>query len=135
MARLIRLGVEVEGEHVACFRSDGLIISTPTGSTAYCVSAGGPLMDISLDVYCVTPICPFLNNFRPLVLPSSHRLTATIDEQAAEVFLTRDGQSVIHLEHGDRVTVGRAEHGLLLVAEPHMSYLRKLRIKGFFEER
>lgn len=135
MARLVRLSVHAGGEFVSSFRADGLIVATPTGSTAYCVSAGGPLLAPGLEVFCVVPICPFLNDFRPLVLPSSADLTIIAEEEAAEVYLTCDGQCVFRLRPGDRITCSRAEHGLAFVDIPGATWLGTLRAKGFFTER
>jgi NAD+ kinase len=79
LARLVRLSVLYQGGDVAELRSDGLIVSTPFGSTAYCVSAGGPLVHPDLSAYCITAICPFLNRFSPLVLPTEHRLAIRVE--------------------------------------------------------
>ncbi|MHC1701096.1 MAG: NAD(+)/NADH kinase [Humidesulfovibrio sp.] len=135
LARLIRLLVLRDGERVGAMRSDGLIISTPTGSTAYGFSAGGPLVHPEMEALCLTPVCPFLNNFRPVVLPASGEICVVVEEQAGEVRLSVDGQRSFALEPGDVVHVRRAPDDLLLAETDGTSYFAKLASKGFFTER
>jgi len=135
MARLIRLSVSRGAEHVGTMRADGLIISTPTGSTAYGSSAGGPLVYPEMQAFCLTPVCPFLNTFSPMVLPSDEPLTVAVDEHRAEVRLTVDGQRAFSLESGDEVRVRRSPQDLLLARTGGGSYFAKLASKGFFTQR
>lgn len=135
LARLIRLLVERDGERVGAMRSDGLIISTPTGSTAYGFSAGGPLVHPEMEALCLTPVCPFLNNFRPVVLPSTGGISVVVEDQAGEVRLSVDGQRSFALEPGDVVLVRRSPDDLLLAETDSASYFAKLASKGFFTER
>ncbi len=134
LARLTPLHLAVDGEEVAVVRSDGLIVSTPTGATGYGVSAAGPLLHPALGVYCVTAICPFMREFHPLVLPAEAALDITVLESAAEVFLTLDGQDGLKLRSGDRIEVRRAARGFSIVRLEGSSYFAKLRAKGFVRE-
>ena len=135
LARLIRLLVLRNGERVGAMRSDGLIVSTPTGSSAYGFSAGGPLVHPEMEALCLTPVCPFLNNFRPVVLPSTGEVGVVVEEQGGEVRLSVDGQRSFALEPGDVVRVSRAPDDLVLAETNGTSYFAKLACKGFFTER
>jgi len=133
VARLIELEVEYGGERVCRVRADGAVISTPTGSTAYCVSAGGPLIHPDLDVFCFTPVCPFLNDFRPLVVPASRSMTVTVDDKS-DIFLTADGQELFSLNQSDAIVISRAPGGFVMVDRRGDSYFERLRRKGFVKD-
>ncbi|MDQ7833491.1 MAG: NAD(+)/NADH kinase [Desulfovibrionaceae bacterium] len=135
MARLVELRLEYGGEFVCDLRADGLIVATPTGATAYCVSAGGPLVHPDLDAYCVTPVCPFQTDLRPMVLPAGAPIAVTTLDPGADMHLTTDGQEGFPLRAGDRIQVTRAEHGITLVTLREDSYFEKLRRKGFVGQR
>ena len=135
LARLVNLDVCFGSHHLVNLRADGLIVSTPTGSTAYSVSAGGPLVYPDLDLFVITPISPFLQNFQPMVLPFGSPLYIEVDQNNAEVFLTQDGQRGITLLAGDRVEVTRASTGLRLMYSRNFSYIAKLKAKGFIRDR
>lgn len=131
LARLVRLSLFAGGEHISSLRADGLIVSTPSGSTAYCVSAGGPILHQEIAAYCVTPVCPFLNDFRPLVLPARVGLSIRVEESTGEVWLTEDGQAALPLVAGDLVEVARAPRDLLVAETGAVSYFSTLKDKGF----
>ena len=135
MARLIRLGVSRAGEVVGSMRADGLIISTPTGSTAYGNSAGGPLVYPEMQAFCLTPVCPFLNTFSPMVLPCDETIEVAVEEQRGEVRQTIDGQRSFALAQGDVVRVRRSECDLVMAHTGGDSYFAKLASKGFFTQR
>lgn len=135
LARLIRLAVKYGGETVGAMRADGLIVSSPTGSTAYGFSAGGPLVHPDMQALCLTPVCPFLNNFRPVVLPADRELCITVEEPRGEVRLSVDGQRSYPLEPGDRVCVRKCPDDLLLAQTSGTTYFARLANKGFFTER
>ncbi|GFK92692.1 NAD kinase [Fundidesulfovibrio magnetotacticus] len=135
MARLIKVGVVFGGERLGGFRADGMVAATPTGATAYSMSAGGPLVHPELQVLTLTPICPFLCDFRPMVLPTDRPLDLGVEEATAEVVLTCDGQATFDLRQGDWVRVRRAPYCLNLVAVGRHSYFGKLLDKGFIRER
>jgi len=134
LARLIRLGLGLNGEPPSSVRADGLVISTPTGSTAYSVSSGGPVVHPGLHVFGVTPICPLQHSFRPMVFPGDATLTVHVEE-SSEVYLTLDGQNCFRVLEGDRVLVTGARRGVFFVEPRKPSYFRKLKAKGFMGER
>lgn len=133
LARLIKLDLFLGGERLGALRSDGVIIATPNGSTAYSISAGGPVLHKELMVFSVTPICPFLNNFRPIVFPGDTELEIEVVEDRAEVFLTQDGQIGYRLRHGDRLKITRRQPGPMFVESPEVGYIRRLRAKEVLE--
>ena len=129
LARIIDLRIEVDGRLVARYRSDGLIVATPTGSTAYNLSAGGPIAYPSLPVALLTPICPHTLNHRPLVVPDSSRIEITLETRREEVYLTLDGQEGMALEYNDRVRVHSSPHKASLVRISGRSFYDSLRSK------
>ncbi len=130
LARLIRLALSFDGEFVAGMRADGLVVSTPTGATAYGFSAGGPLIHPDLEVLSLTPVCPFLNSIKPLVLPAGGTLSILVEE-AGDVNLSEDGQRAVPLAAGDEVLVRRSPHDLILADLGETGYFSRLRSKGF----
>jgi NAD+ kinase len=108
LARIIELTLQVDGHLIARFRSDGLIISTPTGSTAYNLSAGGPIVNPLLPVAVLTPICPHALSMRPIVVPDAAPIEVTLETQREEVYLTLDGQEGTSLGFGDTVSITRS---------------------------
>lgn len=135
MARLIRVEANYAGERIGSFRADGMVVSTPTGATAYSMSAGGPLVHPDLQTMTLTPICPFLCDLRPMVFPTDRPLDLQVQESSSEVMLTCDGQAMFPLQAGDWVRVRRAERQLKLVSVGGFSYIRKLQEKGFIRDR
>ncbi|WP_243312850.1 NAD(+)/NADH kinase [Fundidesulfovibrio agrisoli] len=135
MARLIRVTISYGGERLGTFRADGMVVSTPTGATAYSMSAGGPLVHPDLHTLTLTPICPFLCDLRPIVLPTDRYLDINVEEASADAVLTCDGQTAFPLLPGDWVRVRRAPKPLRLAAVGRHSYFRKLLDKGFIRER
>jgi NAD+ kinase len=135
IAKLIRLWARTEfapGEFadLGCYRSDGLIIATPTGSTAYSMAAGGPIVDPEMEAKIVSPICPFTLSSRPLVLPSRQLLLVSVDkEQRSGVLLTIDGQDTLELEPGDTITIRHYPHYARLITAGHSAYYSALREK------
>lgn len=130
-ARVIRLAVRVgeDGEEVGAYSADGLILSTPTGSTAYSLSAGGAIVAPSMECLLATPICPHTLAVRPLVLPADTRIEVEIREPSAEVVLTVDGQEGEALVPGDRLIVSRGDATVPLVRFPGQSFFSTLRRK------
>ncbi len=129
-SRLIDLSVWVGDEFLTRVKGDGLIVATPTGSTAYNLAAGGPIVEPSVDALVVTPIAPHTLTNRPIVIPaaSAVRVRPHIDERD-EVFVTFDGQAGYQLAAGDEVAACRAERPLLLVRPSTRSYFEVLREK------
>lgn len=135
LARIISLETYVEGDYVTTFRCDGLIISTPTGSTAYSLSAGGPIVHPSLHAVVLTPICPHMLANRPLVIPDDVTAEVVLASEKEDVFLTLDGQEGFPLHHQDVVEVKRAERTIPLVRSPKRNYFELLRTKLKWGER
>lgn len=129
LARIVELCLEVDGHHLTTFRADGLIFSTPTGSTAYNLSAGGPICHPSLECIVVTPICSFALSNRPLLLSPHMTLELTLGQRAQEITLTCDGQVGLELQPGDRVTIRRSPQAVRLVQSPFKEYFEILRTK------
>jgi NAD+ kinase len=134
LARLVNLELCVDGQRLGLVRADGLIISTPIGSTGYAVSAKGPLVHPQLDVVSITPICPFLREFHPLVLPASSVISIQIRENTADVYLTLDGQEGVALAVGDRVEITRSGTDFPIVWLDASSYFARLKSKGFLRD-
>ncbi len=127
-ARLIELEARVDGKSIGAYRADGLVVSTPTGSTAYNLSAGGPLVDPGVDAMIITPICPHTLTQRPLVI--SDRSTVEVQLGSGEdVRLTLDGQVDCPLGEGDGIRVTRAPHPVRFVRPPDRDHFETLRTK------
>ncbi len=135
LARMIDLTLTVNGEFVSDFKADGLIVSTPTGSTAYSLAAGGPIVYPRVSAFLVTPICPHTLTNRPLVVPDTARIEVTFVGPGEPVTLTLDGQVGIAIEPGDRVEIARAKQRLRLVRAPERTYYQILRDKLKWGER
>ena len=135
LARIIDLETTINGEYLSTFRSDGLIISTPTGSTAYNLSAGGPIVYPSLHTIIITPICPHTLTIRPIIIPDDVKIRALLKSRNEEVTLTLDGQQGFTLEFEDVVEVGKAEGRILLIKSPYRHYFELLREKLKWGER
>jgi NAD+ kinase len=129
LSRIIELTLEIDGNLIARYRSDGLIISTPTGSTAYSLSAGGPVVNPLLPVAVLTPICPHALSLRPMVVPASSRMQVTLETDREEVFLTLDGQEGTSLNRGDAVVVSQGSASVHLVRLGAHAFYENLRRK------
>jgi NAD+ kinase len=134
MSRIIRLEVAVDDEFATGYRADGLIISTPTGSTAYCLSAGGPIVFPTMDAVVLTPICSHTLTNRPIVLPASQRIEVTLVTDQ-DVMLTADGQVGFALKPWDTVEIRRASSRIRLLRPPHKHFISVLRTKLKWGER
>jgi NAD+ kinase len=129
LARIIEIDVTLNELHVNRFRSDGLIVSTPTGSTAYNLSAGGPIVYPSMDAVVLTPICPFTLTNRPIVMPDDSEISLELVNNSGEVVLTLDGQIGHEMESGDFVKIRKSETSFNLVSPPNRNYFDVLRNK------
>ncbi|MCP4869955.1 MAG: NAD(+) kinase [Proteobacteria bacterium] len=129
LAQVISLETRVGGSFVSSYRADGMIVSTPTGSTAYGLAAGGPIIEPSTNVILVAPICPHILTNRPLVIGASSDVECILVEGKGEVYLTIDGQEGFPLQRGDRVRVVRAEHAARLVHAASRDFYEILRTK------
>lgn len=135
LARIVDLAVFVEQEYVTTYRADGLIVCTPTGSTAYGLSAGGPILFPSMRAIILVPICPHTLTDRPLVLPEEVRVQVALESQNEDVYLTLDGQVGFPLRYRDLVEVRRADREITLIVSPKKSYYEILRSKLKWGER
>ncbi|HSJ24009.1 MAG TPA: NAD(+)/NADH kinase [Longimicrobiales bacterium] len=131
LARVIRLAVHVgpEEHEVGTYTADGIILSTPTGSTAYSLSAGGPIVAPTMDCIIATPICPHTLVVRPLVLPSDTEIMVTPLSDDDEVVLTVDGQDGAELRAGDQVVVRRSDRSIRIVRFQDQNFFETLRRK------
>ena len=136
LSRMIELSVSVSGVFVTRVKADGLIIASPTGSTAYNLAAGGPIVHPSVEALILTPIAPHTLTNRPIVIPASTLVEVVPHvSDGDEVFITYDGQAGYPLRHGDIVRVTRSERMLRLVKAPARSYFEVLREKLKWGER
>lgn len=130
VARIIEMRVSVAGLFVSTFRGDGLIVATPTGSTAYNLSAGGPIIYPTMGAVVITPICPHMLTNRPIVLPDELDIEISLaTPDAKDIYLTLDGQEGFELTDRDRVCVRKSEERVLLVQSPEKNYFDVLRNK------
>ena len=129
LARMIELELAIGGNFVCRYRADGLIVATPTGSTAYSLSAGGPIVHPSVESFLITPICPHTLSDRPVVVRDSSCIELKLSGNTESVFLTLDGQRGIPLQPTDLVRASRAKELLKLIQPPRKSYFEILRSK------
>jgi NAD+ kinase len=134
MSRLVSLATTLDGEPVTSYLADGLIIATPTGSTAYNLAAGGPILPPWQGAFVITPICPHTLTNRPLVVPSRSTIGVIMSQEARGIMLTVDGQWVHPLLPGDRVEISKAQAGLKLFRSSK-NYFTILRSKMKWGER
>src|SRR5882757_4157555 len=129
LARMIDLELLIDGEFVCRYRVDGLIVATPTGSTAYSLSAGGPIVHPSVESWVITPICPHTLSDRPVVVRDSSSIEVHLSGDTESVFLTLDGQTGIPMQAADVVRMRRAAERLRLIQPAQKSYFEILRNK------
>ena len=133
IAKIIKLHVYTnlpEAMSLGQYYSDGLIMATPTGSTAYSVAAGGPILDPEMEALILNPICPFTLSYRPMVLPANETLMVEVElKQRSGVLLTVDGQVTVPLEPGDRVYVSRSPWPGILIASDRTVFYHALKTK------
>ncbi len=130
LARIIDLDVSINDEFLTTFRADGLIISTPTGSTAYNLSAGGPILYPTMETFVLTPICPFTLTNRPILFPDSAVIQIKMGKESEQtVVLTFDGQVGFDLLHEDRLRICKSREKIILFKPPDHSYFKILRTK------
>ena len=129
LARIIELETSVDQAYLTTFRADGLVISIPTGSTGYSLSAGGPIVYPSLQSIIITPICPHTMTNRPIIVPKEATINVTLCSADQEVFLTLDGQVGFKMELRDRVEIKKGEGFVKLIKSPSRSYFEVLRQK------
>jgi NAD+ kinase len=126
---MIEIELFIDGSYVCKYRADGLIVATPTGSTAYSLSAGGPIVHPNVGAFLLTPICPHTLSDRPIVVQDSCTIELKLTAEAESVYLTLDGQTGIELHPQDQVRISRAPQPLKLIQPPQKSYYEILRNK------
>ena len=135
LARMIDLDAHVDSQFVCAYKVDGLIVSTPTGSTAYSLSAGGPIIFPSVGAFCLTPICPHMLTNRPVIVPDTSVIQVICRAEDETAYLTIDGQVGEPLRQGDRVVCRSSPHSILLIRPPKMMFFDVLRQKLKWGER
>ncbi len=129
VSRVLDIDLYINGEKVVTYISDGLIIATPTGSTAYNLAVGGPIVHPTMDAMIASPISPFSLTTRPMILPGDTRLELTVSTHDRRAMLTLDGQVGVELHDSERVVISRAEFRSRFVVFPENSYFQTLRSK------
>jgi NAD+ kinase len=128
IARIIDLEVHVDNHCMCVYKADGLIVSTPTGSTAYSLSAGGPIVFPTVAAFCITPICPHMLTHRPVIVPDDKVIRIRLRGDNL-TYLTVDGQAGVQMMHGDEVICRRSEHSVSLIQPPGTMFFDVLREK------
>jgi len=134
VARMMEFRIQVDGNDAAHLRADGIIVATPTGSTAYSLSAGGPILHPALDALVISAICPHSLTLRPLVVPAHLPVSITL-MHAEDAHLTLDGQVEHGLVSGDRLEFRKSERTITLLQDPDFSFIRLLQEKLHWADR
>jgi NAD+ kinase len=129
LARLADVETHIDDHYLTTFRSDGLIVATPTGSTAYSLAAGGPVIHPDVPGIIITPICPFTLTNRPLIVPDSIRITLKLATGASDIKLTFDGQEGLDIDDRDTIIVRKGSHALNMITLPGQHYFDVLKAK------
>jgi NAD+ kinase len=129
MARMIQIAIQINDRDIAALKSDGLVVATPTGSTAYSLSAGGPIVQPYVPALILSPICPHTLSFRPMVVSSDSTIKLRLLTAGEEVYLTLDGQRGVLLGKSDVVEIQRADFELHLISSPRRNYFDLLKEK------
>ena len=128
-ARVVRLNVFVDGESIGTYAADGVVISTPTGSTAYSLSAGGPVVVPTVESIIITPISPHTLGIRPLVIPPDGEVTVEANESPTELLVTVDGQVGTKFVKGEKLKVRRADNPVRIVRFPGTTFFERMKVK------
>ncbi len=134
VSRIIDLAIYAEGSHITTFKADGIIFSTPTGSTAYSLSAGGPIVHPTLPVTLITPICPHILTNRPLVVSNEMEITVKVLTEGSS-YMTLDGRETIKVELNDEIKLKKSDSTVKLVKSPFRDYFSILKTKLMWGER
>jgi NAD+ kinase len=129
LGRTVEIEARVDGDFLALFKADGVILATPTGSTAYSLSAGGPLVHPSVRVIVLAPICPHTLSVRPIVVDDGVKLEFRLRSSGEELLLTLDGQETVRIGETDTVEMTRSPNAVCLVRAPQLSFYDLLRTK------
>ncbi len=129
LARLALIPTYIDDHYLTTFRADGLIVASPTGSTAYSMAAGGPVVHPQVPGIVMTPICPFTLTNRPLVVPDSTRILIKPEERSTNLILTLDGQAGLDIQHGDTILIEKSPHPVHMIQIPDGEYFDVLKAK------
>jgi len=129
LARLAQIETYIDDQYLTTYRADGLIVSTPTGSTAYSLAAGGPVIHPSVPGIIMTPICPFTLTVRPLIVPESVCIKIRFEKEASDIMLTFDGQEGLDMDERDHIIIRDAKHPINLITKPDKNYFDVLKAK------
>jgi NAD+ kinase len=129
MARLADIETHIDDDYLTTFRADGLIVATPTGSTAYSLAAGGPILHPAVPAIILSPICPFTLTNRPLIVPDAACITLCLTKKLSDIRLTFDGQAVVEIHHQDVIRVKKSEHSVNLITFADRNYFDLLKTK------
>jgi NAD+ kinase len=129
LARLAHIETSINDHYLTTYRADGLIVATPTGSTAYSLAAGGPVIHPAVPAIVMTPICPFTLTNRPLIIPDSSHINIRLEKGSSDIMLTFDGQRGLEIDENDRIVVSKSPHPIYLITEPKQRYYDVLKAK------
>ncbi len=129
LARLAKIKTYIDDRYLTTYRADGLIVSTPTGSTAYSLAAGGPIIHPTVPGIIMTPICPFTLTNRPLIVPESVCIKIMLTEKSSDIMLTFDGQAGLEINEKDTITVRKGPHPVNMIIMPDRDYFDVLKEK------
>lgn len=129
LARLASIETHIDGHYLTTYRSDGLIVASPTGSTAYSLAAGGPVLHPNVQGVVITPICPFTLTNRCMILPDTVEITIKLADKTSDVFITFDGQSVIEINGKDTLSITKSPHPVRIITFPDQHYFDILKAK------
>ena len=129
LARLARIRTHIDGQFLTDYRADGLIVATPTGSTAYSLAAGGPIIHPSVPGMIITPICPFTLTNRPLMVPDAVTIKIQLAESTSDMMLTCDGQVGLKIDHRDTIIISKSSAPVQMITLPDQNYFDVLKAK------
>ena len=129
LARLAHIETYINDRYLTTYRADGLILATPTGSTAYSLAAGGPVIHPAVPAMVMTPICPFTLTNRPLIIPDAATVTIKLEKRSADIMLTFDGQQGLAIDDRDTIAVCKSPHPIYMISEPNQPYYDVLKAK------
>ena len=135
LAKIADMEAKIDGIHVTTYKADGIIVSTPTGSTAYSLSANGPILYPTMNAVIITPICPHTLTQRPIVVPDDRKIELVLTGERSELYLTLDGQSGVPMFPGDRVQIKQSPNKVMLIRNPRLDFFSILRTKLRWGER
>ena len=129
LARLATIDTSIDDQYLTTYRADGLIIATPTGSTAYSLAAGGPVVHPEVPAMVMTPICPFTLTNRPVILPDTATVTIRLTKRSSDIMLTFDGQLGLEIDSKDTITIRKGKHPVQMISVPEQHYFDVLKAK------